>query len=395
MTEIENRGLARLAGSATILRITSSLILKLPMKLHCRPPGFAATVALVCLLGGFTSGQVFAHSTAQTPKKISTRTAQKPTAKPAYSSQASKARADALSKARLAARVRMARDNAVPRFKTDSTGTVVPDLHAAAAIIYDPQTHQVLWEENSHDQRSIASITKVMTAVVFIESGPDMTQVVSVDRSDTTAASATHLRAGHQVSVHDLLHLLLISSDNAAARALARVSPWGPAGFVARMNEKAIELGLQNTSYADPSGLDANNVSSAYDMARLIAYASSDDRISEIMRKPEFTVTLSRQPVRIHSTNQLLSRADMEGNVLGAKTGFIGRSGYCLATLLKMPQVNQPVAVVVLGARSNAGRFAEVRNLFTWLTTKAQDLLVKKDHEEPDGRSPDQPPYPR
>jgi D-alanyl-D-alanine endopeptidase (penicillin-binding protein 7) len=365
------------------------------MNRHCRPTGFTATVALVCLLCGFSSGQVFAGSTAQPSKKPPARSAQRPNVKPAYSAQSAKARADALSKARIAARVKAARETTVPRFKTDATGTVVPDLHAAAAIIYDPQTHQVIWEENSHDQRSIASITKVMTAVVLIESEPDMAQVVSVDRTDTTAASVTHLRPGQQVSVRDLLHLLLISSDNAAARALARVSPWGPAGFVARMNEKAIELGLQNTSYADPSGLDADNVSSAYDMARLIAYASSDERISEIMRKPESTVMLSRRPVTIHSTDQLLSRADMEGNVLGAKTGFIGRSGYCLATLLKMPQVNQPVAVVVLGARSNAARFAEVRNLFTWLTTKAQDLLVKKDYEEPGPEFPDQPPYPR
>lgn len=363
------------------------------MKLNRRPTGFAATVALVCLLGGLCPAE--AHSTAQTAKKSSVRSAQKPAVKASYSPQSSKSRAAALARARMAARLRLARDTAVPRFKTDATGTVVPDLHAAAAIIYDPQTHQVLWEENSRDQRSIASITKVMTAVVFIESDPDMSQVVAVERADTTAASTTHLRAGQQVSVRDLLHLLLISSDNAAARALARVSPWGPAGFVARMNEKAIELGLQNTSYADPSGLDADNVSSAYDMARLIAYAASDDRISEVMRKPEATVMLSRRAVVIHSTNQLLSRADMEGNVLGAKTGFIGRSGYCLATLLKMPQVNQPVAVVVLGARSNAARFAEVRNLFTWLTTKAQDLLVKQDHQQPDAESPDQPPYPR
>lgn len=395
MTEIETRGYPHSAGSVTILRISLLRLTKLPMKLHCRPTGIAATAALVCLLGGFWSVPVLAHSGAQTPKKSSARVAQKPAAKASYSSQASRARAKALAKARLAARLRLARDSAVPRFKTDATGTVVPDLHAAAAIIYDPQTHQVLWEENSHDQRSIASITKVMTAVVFIESDPDMAQVVTVDRADTTAASVTHLRAGQQVTVHDLLHLLLISSDNAAARALARVSPWGPAGFVARMNEKSVELGLQNTSYADPSGLDADNVSSAYDMARLIAYASSDERISGIMRKPEATVMLSRRAVRIHSTNQLLSRADMEGNVLGAKTGFIGRSGYCLATLLKLPQVNQPIAVVVLGARSNAGRFAEVRNLFTWLTTKAQDLLVKKDHEKPEGGSLDQPPYPR
>ncbi len=350
------------------------------MNLHRHLSASAAMVALVCLLGGFSASAVVAGSDTQAPKKATARPAQKPGAAVTYSSKASKARADALAKAQVAARVRMARDTTVPRFKTDASGSVVPDLHAAAAIIYDPETHQVLWEENSNDQRSIASITKVMTAVVVVESDPDMDQVVTVDRTDTYAASATHLRAGCQVTVRDLLHLLLISSDNAAARALARVSPWGPAGFVARMNEKAIELGLQNTSYADPSGLDADNVSSAYDMARLISYASSDERISEVMLKPEATVRLSRRPVVIRSTNQLLSRADMEGNVLGAKTGFIGRSGYCLATLLKMPQVNQPVAVVVLGARSNAARFAEVRNLFTWLTTKAQGL---------------QPPYPR
>jgi serine-type D-Ala-D-Ala endopeptidase (penicillin-binding protein 7) len=347
----------------------------------------AFTAAFVCLSIGVLPLPALAGHQSSSPRKTATQSAKKPASKPpakaAYSPQGSKARSAALARARVAARVRQARDTAVPRFKTDASGAIVPDLHAAAAIIYNPETHQVIWEENSQDKRSIASITKVMTAVVFVESDPDTTQMVTMDRADTTAASATHLRAGQQVSVRDLLHLLLIASDNAAARALARVSPWGPAGFVARMNEKATELGLQSTTYADPSGLDQDNVSSAYDMARLIAYASSDDRISEIMRKPEFTVTLSRRPLTIHSTNQLLSRADMEGNVLGAKTGFILRSGYCLATLLKLPQVNQPVAVVVLGARSNAARFAEVRNLFTWLTTKTQDLLGKQDDESP------------
>jgi D-alanyl-D-alanine endopeptidase (penicillin-binding protein 7) len=221
-----------------------------------------------------------------------------------------------------------------------------------------------------------------MTAVVFVESDPDTSQMVTVERSDTYAASTTHLRTNYQVSVHDLLHLLLISSDNAAARALARVSPWGPAGFVARMNEKATELGLQSTTYADPSGLDASNVSSAYDMARLIAYASSDERISEIMRKPEYTLTLGRRPVTIHSTNRLVRGGEMESNVVGAKTGFIGQSGYCLATLLKLPTVNQQVAVVVLGARSNSGRFNEVKNLFNWLSGRAGELLGKKDEQQ-------------
>jgi D-alanyl-D-alanine carboxypeptidase len=114
-------------------------------------------------------------------------------------------------------------------------------------------------------------------------------------------------------------------------------------------------------------------------MARLIAYAASDDRIAEVMRKPEYTVTLGGQAVAIHSTDQLLTRAEMEGTVLGGKTGFIARSGYCLATLLKIPQADQPIAVVVLGARTNAARFTEVRNLFSWMSTRAQDLLEKKD----------------
>ncbi|HEX7485393.1 MAG TPA: serine hydrolase, partial [Vicinamibacterales bacterium] len=340
------------------------------------------------------AGSAVAKPPSRSGKSAASKSRQKTVAQSAYSQQASKARRAKLSRARVAARVRMVRETPIPRYKTDATGALVPDLHAAAAIIYDPETHQVLWEENSQDKRSIASITKVMTAVVFIESDPDMSQVVTVDREDVMGASTTHLRSGYEVPVHDLMHLLLISSDNAAARALARVSPWGPAGFVARMNEKATELGLQSTTYADPSGLDSENVSSAYDMARLISYAASDERISEIMRKPEYTLILGRRAVSIHSTNQLLSRTDMEGSVLGAKTGFIGRSGYCLATLLKMPQVNQPVAVVVLGARSNAGRFNEVRNLFTWMTAKAQDLLGKKEHEQ-DGPDSIQPKYPR
>jgi serine-type D-Ala-D-Ala endopeptidase (penicillin-binding protein 7) len=304
--------------------------------------------------------------------------------KPGVGSTSTKPQSKAAVKAKPAARPRTAGEGTVPRYKTDATGAIVPDLHAAAAIIYNPQTQQVLWEEHSQDKRSIASITKVMTAVVCIESDPDLSQVVTVDRADAVAASTTYLRAGYQVSVRDLMHLLLIGSDNLAARTLARVSPWGPAGFVARMNEKATELGLQSTSYADPSGLDADNVSSAYDMARLIAYASADERLSAIMKKPEYKLTLAHRPVTVRSTNQLLSRTDMEGSVLGAKTGFIARSGYCLATLLKMPQVNQPVAVVALGASTNAARFTEVRNLFAWLTTRAPDLIGKSEREPQD-----------
>jgi D-alanyl-D-alanine endopeptidase (penicillin-binding protein 7) len=260
-----------------------------------------------------------------------------------------------------------------PRFKIDENGATVPDLRAEAAIIYSPETGKVLWEENAQDQRSIASITKIMTAAVFLEEDPDLAREVVIQRADVLRASTTYLRAGYKVTNSDLLHLLLIASDNAAARALARISRHGSEGFIVRMNEKAAELGLTNTHYVDTSGLLSDNVSTAYDMARLITHVASDHRIAEIMRKQHHSVHAGRRTINIHSTNQLVMNGDVD--VLGGKTGFIRKAGYCLATLLRLPQGGPQVAVVVLGARSNAGRFWETRHLFNWLASKAQDLL--------------------
>jgi len=140
------------------------------------------------------------------------------------------------------------------------------------------------------------------------------------------------------------------------------------------MNEKAAELGLQNTRYADPSGLLSDNVSSAYDMARLIAHASSNEKISSIMRLQTYTVQTSKRNISVHSTNHLLGRQDVD--IRAAKTGFISKSGYCLATLLRLPEGGHQVALVVLGARSNAGRFLETQNLFNWISTKAATIFA-------------------
>jgi D-alanyl-D-alanine endopeptidase (penicillin-binding protein 7) len=255
----------------------------------------------------------------------------------------------------------------------DASGDLVPDVRAAAAIIYDPETKEVLWEENSQDQRSIASITKVMTAVVFLEESPNLSETVTVLPADMRGASTTYLRRNEKVTKEDLLHLMLIASDNAAARVLARSSSYGPTGFIDRMNQKAVDLGLTSTHYADPSGLLAANVSSAYDMARLITFVSKDPRISSVMQKQEYTATSGRRTINIHSTNQLVRQGDVD--VQAGKTGFITKAGYCLATLLRLPQGGPQVAVVVLGAKSNAGRFWETRHLFNWLSTKAQDLF--------------------
>jgi D-alanyl-D-alanine endopeptidase (penicillin-binding protein 7) len=289
-----------------------------------------------------------------------------------YSNRAARARRARLARARAVARARQWREVSEPRFKLNELGETVPDIRAEAAIVYNPVTQQVLWEENSQNPRSIASITKVMTAEVVLEDNPDLTREVVVERPDVSRANHTYLRAGERVTIDDLLHLTLIASDNAAARALARTSPLGTSGFVQRMNDKARELGLQQTSYTDPSGLLADNVSSAYDMARLIAVASSDERVASIMRMPYYTVLTNRRVINIHSTNQLVVKGDVD--VRAGKTGFISKAGYCLATLLRLPQSGDQIAVVVLGARSNAGRFMETRHLFNWLSTKAASL---------------------
>lgn len=343
-----------------------------------RKASFWTGIVLLAALIGVGNAPADAAQASSRTKKSSSSTVRKPAApaKRVYSATRAQSRRQQLLVARAAATAREMADTVTPRYKVDASGDLVPDLRAAAAIIYSPETGEVLWEENSQDQRSIASITKVMTATVFLEDNPDLSMPVTVVRSDVFRASTTFLRAGDKVTADDLLHLLLIASDNAAARALARVSPHGSIGFIRRMNEKAAELGLESTHYADPSGLLSDNVSSAYDMARLITNASNDERISSIMRMAEYTVHAARRNITFRSTNHLVRKGEVD--VRAGKTGFISKAGYCLATLLRLPQGNHDVAVVVLGARSNAGRFLETQNLFNWLSSKASTVFATK-----------------
>ena len=338
----------------------------------------AACAAVYCLVGVPES---------QAAERQSTKTYNPARAKPkvTYSVAAAKARKLQLARARAAAKAaRDAKDVRTPRFRVDEAGREVPDVRAEAAIIYDPETHEVLWGEHVQDQRSMASITKVMTALVFLDSGVDLSMPMTVQRSDVSHASTTYIRNGYQLTAGDLLNLLLVGSDNAAARALARISPYGSEGFIEQMNLKAQSLGLENTHYADPSGLLADNVSSAYDLAQLIAFAGADERIGGIMRKTSYTTYSGKRQINAHATNQLVKAGDLE--VLGGKTGFISRSGYCLASLLRLPESGQQIAVVVLGAKSNAGRFWETRHLFNWLTGRSKALVdgsaQAQDHQQ-------------
>lgn len=295
-----------------------------------------------------------------------------PSAQQGATTRTAAARARAAAQAQAAANARIQREAETPRFKTDILGNLVPDVRAAAAIVFNPLTNEVLWEANSHDRRPIASLTKLMTALTFLADEPDLNRKVTVVASDTRNASVTYLQAGEVVPLRDVLHLTLIASDNAAARVLARTSEGGAAGFIARMNTMARQLGLTSAHFADPSGLDARNVASAYDISHLIAYASADAELAAIMRKTSWEVRTNRRTVTVRSTlNQLFNTGV---DVVGGKTGFISKAGYCLATLLQVPEGSQ-VAVVVLGAANSALRFAEVRHLFNWVVGRANGLV--------------------
>jgi D-alanyl-D-alanine endopeptidase (penicillin-binding protein 7) len=296
-----------------------------------------------------------------TVKKTTTRTSAKTRA----------ARARAAAQARAAAAARAQREADTPRYKKDALGNMIPDIRAAAAIVFNPQTNEVLWEANSHDQRSIASLTKLMTAVTFIVDEPDLDRVVTVISSDVRGANVTYLRAGESLKLRDVLHLTLIASDNAAARVLARTSEGGTPAFVDRMNEMAKQLGLTNSHYSDPSGLDARNVSSAYDISHLIAFASTSTQLTSVMQKASYDLQTSRRGVNIRNTNKLLNSGM---DILAGKTGFIRAAGYCFATLLQVPQGSQ-VAVVVLGAANSAIRFAETKHLFNWVVGRSNGLI--------------------
>jgi D-alanyl-D-alanine endopeptidase (penicillin-binding protein 7) len=343
----------------------------------------AAAAAAVWLTGGVRlAAQATTSKTSSTSRSSATKssvttpattTAAKPATAKTSSAAAARARRARQAKARAEAAARALAEAQQPRFKLDDSGVEIPDVRAEAAIIYNPDNGDVLFESNSQNQRSIASITKVMTALVYLGDEPDLTRKVTIITGDVRGASTTLLKAGYTVTAGDLLHLTLIASDNAAARALARISPGGTPAFIERMNRKAQELGLSSTSYVDSSGLLAANVSSAYDMARLISHVSAEERIAGIMRLPEYTFTSGRRTIQARNTNQLVTGGDVD--VQAGKTGFITKAGYCLATLLRLPEGGPRVAVVVLGAKSNVGRFWETRHLLSWIRGKASELL--------------------
>jgi serine-type D-Ala-D-Ala endopeptidase (penicillin-binding protein 7) len=224
----------------------------------------------------------------------------------------------------------------------------------------------VLFAKNSDSCVPIASLTKLMTALVFLEQKPALDQEVVVTIAELKGAGHTQLRSGEVVALGDLLHMSLMSSDNVATRVLARESGLTGDEFVARMNRKAVELGLTSSRFVEFTGLDERNVSSASDIARLLHAAAHDPLIQEITTTRQYQFATGRRMHAVHNTNRLLYG---RYEVLGGKTGFILEAGYCFATWIRSQ--GRDLIAVVLGAPTNSTRFADAVRLLQKSTAPA------------------------
>jgi D-alanyl-D-alanine endopeptidase (penicillin-binding protein 7) len=250
-------------------------------------------------------------------------------------------------------------------------------VYARNAVVIDPATDKVLFEKQSLQTVPIASLTKLMSAMVFLEQKPDLRRMAEVTREELRGAGHTRLWNKERVALYDLLHMSLMNSDNVATRVLARESGLSSDAFVARMNEKAHEMGLANTRFAEPTGLDQRNVSTAVDVARLLRAAADHYLIREVTTTPTY-VFVGEYPGRTHTiartheivnTNRLLRSNRYEFSC--SKTGFISESGYCVATWVR--DRGRDLITVVLGAPTNATRFADIVRLVQRTQTASLD----------------------
>lgn len=224
--------------------------------------------------------------------------------------------------------------------------SVEPETYSRAVVVYDRTSKTVLYGKNENDIRAMASTTKIMTATLLIENG-DLSQTVEVSkRAANTGGSRLGLKTGDKITLNDLLYGLMLCSGNDAAVQIAETVGGSVEGFAEMMNNKAKELGLENTSFVTPHGLDENgHHTTAYELAVLTDYALNNPTFAKVVNTKYYTVTINGKPKDLSNTNELLGY--LQG-VNGVKTGFTNNALRCLVTSTLRNDFN--IITVVLGA---------------------------------------------
>lgn len=251
-------------------------------------------------------------------------------------------------------------------------------LRSNVAFVLDQNSSEVLFEKNANVALPIASITKLMTGLVVVEAGQSLDETLTITNADVDRLkySSSRLPVGARMTRNNLLHIALMSSENRAAAALGRNYPGGTQAFVAAMNAKAKELGMNDTRYVDSSGLSSQNVSSARDLAKLVAFAHQKPLLRQYSTDPNWVVEASGRPMRYSNTNYLVALPDW--NIGLQKTGFINEAGRCLVMQAMIQGRN--VIMVFLDSKGKMSRTADAGRMRRWLEALTPDSIVPPVH---------------
>lgn len=249
-----------------------------------------------------------------------------------------------------------------------------PDVRAGSYMVMDENGALVLAANHEDKPAPIASITKLMTAMVVLEAGQSLDESITIGAEEVrgTRGSASRLAAGTKLTRGELLRLSLMSSENRAAFALCTHYPGGKRPCVAAMNAKAKALGMRTTRFVEPTGLSPQNIASPRDLAKLVLATSGNPRIAEYSTTPKYTVTLRRQKAEFHNTNPLVKSPVWE--IALQKTGYIAEAGRCLVMRTVIDGRN--VVIVLMNSWGTQTRFADARRIRAWIERRKPGLAV-------------------
>lgn len=243
-----------------------------------------------------------------------------------------------------------------------------PDLRSSAALVLDEKEQKVLYARRADVQAPIASITKLMTAIVVTEARLPLDERIKITRDDVSRGKGTYSRlpVGTTLTRGELLHLALMASENRAAHALGRNYPGGEPAFVRSMNLKARELGMTSSRFVEPTGLSSDNVSTPEDLAKLVIAASHDPVIRRYSTDPAHAVPVGRQLVEFHNTNSLVKNPAWD--IALQKTGYIAEAGRCL--VMKAVIEGRSVVIVLLNSFGKYTRVADAKRVREWMAER-------------------------
>ena len=244
-----------------------------------------------------------------------------------------------------------------------------PALRSSAALVLDATGSSVLYARRSDVAMPIASITKLMTSLVVMDTGQPLDETVEITAEDVShgRGAVSRLVPGTELTRGDLMHLALMASENRAAHALGRTYPGGLEACVAAMNAKARELGMTTSRFVEPTGLSDENVASAEDLSKLVMAAAKVPAIREYSTDTSYEVQVGRRMLTFHSTDSLTSKPDWD--IVVQKTGYIAQAGRCLVmqTIIEA----RTVVIVLLNSYGKRSRVADARRIRRWMEASA------------------------